>query len=157
MIYAHRQKEACCVCTLAYHHGKVGRIIKLQPQIVGQNKTKACGGNNLTCGLFQVEGGFDVCISFLKALELLPFWLKLLSNDINSFFPLGIEASLSPPYRSSSSCPPCTSAADDRRRAPWQGPPSPPQPIAGGTSMAAWRRCGGRVDTPPTPPRAYAS
>jgi hypothetical protein len=57
--------------------GRVGRIIKLQPQIVGQNKTKACGGNNLTCGLFQVEGGFDVSRSFLKALELWPFWLKL--------------------------------------------------------------------------------
>ena len=67
--------------------GRVGRIIKLQLQIVGQNKTKACGGNNLTCGLFQVEGGLDGCMSFLKALELLPFWLKLLSNDINSFFP----------------------------------------------------------------------
>jgi hypothetical protein len=39
--------------------GWVGLAIKTHRLIVGQNKAKRCGGNNLTRGLFQVEGGLE--------------------------------------------------------------------------------------------------
>jgi hypothetical protein len=48
------------VCSMLSSFGWAGLATKTHRQIVGQNKAKRCGGNNLTRGLFQVVGGLEV-------------------------------------------------------------------------------------------------